>query len=140
MDHVVTGALIQNERLLLVHRSAARASFPGVWDLPGGHVEFGEAPPDALVRELTEELGVLITRPAGPPLARLHPLAHDPSFELVIWVVTAWEGSVTNCAPAEHDELRWCDVEEWSALSLAHHESRTVLALAMAAAREASRA
>jgi 8-oxo-dGTP pyrophosphatase MutT (NUDIX family) len=103
-------------------------------------VELGEAPLDALVRELTEELGVLITRPAGPPLASLHPLAHEPSFELAIWVVTAWEGSVTNCAPAEHDELGWFDAEEWSALSLAHQEYRAVLASAMANAREASRA
>lgn len=140
MEHVVTGALIQNERLLLCRRSAGRVSYPGVWDLPGGHVEPGEAPLDALVRELTEELGVVITRPAGPPRARLHPLAHQPDFELAIWVVTAWEGSVTNCAPVEHDELRWFDVEEWSALSFAHHEYRTVFASAMLVAREASRA
>jgi hypothetical protein len=73
MEQVVTGALIHRERLLLGHRSAGRASFPSVWDLPGSHVEFGEAPLDAPVRELTEELGVVISRPAGPPLARLHP-------------------------------------------------------------------
>jgi hypothetical protein len=89
---------------------------------------------------LTEELGVLITQPAGPPLARLRPLEHEPSFELAIWVVTAWEGSVTNHALAEHDEVRWFDADGWSALSLAHHEYGTVFALAMAAAREASQA
>jgi 8-oxo-dGTP diphosphatase len=102
-------------------------------------VEFGEAPLDALVRELTEELGVLISRPAAPPLVRLHPLEHEPSFELAIWVVTDWTGQVTNCAPIEHDELRWFGAHELPALSLAHPESRAVLALAMAAAREASR-
>lgn len=139
MECVVTGALIQHERLLLGHRSAGRAAYPGVWDLPGGHVELGESPLDALVRELGEELGVLISRPAVQPLARLHPLEYEPSFELVIWVVTDWAGQVTNCAPMEHDELRWFGTDEWPALSLAHPEYRTVLAAAMAAAREASR-
>jgi 8-oxo-dGTP diphosphatase len=52
---------------------------------------------------------------------------------LAIWEVTAWAGSVTNFAPEEHDELRWFDADEWSALFLAHHEYRNVLALAMAA-------
>jgi 8-oxo-dGTP diphosphatase len=138
VNQVVTGAFIRRGRLLLCHRSVGRASYPGVWDLPGGHVEFGEAPLDALVRELTEELGVLITRPTAPPLAILRPLEHEPSFELAIWVVTAWVGSVTNCAPTEHDELRWFGADEWSALSFAHPEYRTVLPLALAAAREAS--
>jgi 8-oxo-dGTP diphosphatase len=90
MIQVVTAALIQHERVLLGHRSAARASYPSVWDLPGGHVELGEAPLDARVRELTEELGVQIRRPAARPLARLHLLEAEPNFELAIWVVTDW--------------------------------------------------
>jgi 8-oxo-dGTP diphosphatase len=136
MIQVVTAALIEHERLLLGHRSAGRASYPSVLDLPGGHVELGEAPLDALVRELTEELGIRISPPAAPPLARLHPFEHEPSLELAIWVVTDWTGQVTNCAPTEHDELRWFGVDEWPALSLAHPEYRSTLLLAMAAARE----
>lgn len=138
MERVVVGALIQHERLLLGHRSAARASYPGVWGLPGGHVELGEAPLDALVRELCEELGVLISRPAAPPLARLHPLKHEPSFELAIYVVTDWTGQVSNCAPTEHDDLRWFGAGEWPAVALAHSEYRTVLPRAFAVARAAS--
>jgi 8-oxo-dGTP diphosphatase len=99
-------------------------------------VEIGEAPLDALVRELTEERGIRISPPAGPPLARLHPFEPEPSFELAIWVVTDWTGEVTNCAPTEHDELRWFGVDEWPALSLAHPEYRNALLLAMAAGRE----
>lgn len=134
MEQVVVGALIQNRRLLLGHRSDGRASYPSVWALPGGHVESGEAPLDALVRELSEELGVQISRPAGPPLARLYPLVREPSFELAIWVVTDWVGQVTNCATNEHDELRWFRADEWPAVSLAHPEYRAVLPLAWAAA------
>jgi 8-oxo-dGTP diphosphatase len=138
MEQVVVGALIQNKRLLLGHRSAGRISYPSVWDLPGGHVESGEAPLDALVRELSEELGVLISRLAASPLARLYPLVHEPGIELAIWVVTDWAGQVTNCAPNEHDELRWFRADEWPAVSLAHHEYRAVLPLAWAAAGKGS--
>jgi 8-oxo-dGTP diphosphatase len=138
MARVVVGALIQNNRLLLGHRSAGRAAFPNVWGLPGGHVESGEPPPDALVRELSEELGVLIDRPVAPPLAVLHPLVHEPGFELAIWVVTEWVGHVTNCAPNEHDELRWFRADEWPAVPLAHAEYREILPLAFAASEGAS--
>jgi 8-oxo-dGTP diphosphatase len=132
VEHVVAGALIQHERVLLGYRSAGRVSYPSVWDLPGGHVEFGESPRDALVRELVEELGVRISLPAAPPIARLHPLGElDPSFELAIWVVTDWSGQVTNCAPEEHDELRWFGADQLPALSLAHPDYGTVLAKAI---------
>jgi hypothetical protein len=58
---------------------------------------------------------------------------------LAIWVVTDWTGQVTNSAPMEHDDLRWFGTGEWPAVSLAHPEYRTVLPLALAVAREASR-
>jgi 8-oxo-dGTP diphosphatase len=135
VEQVVAGALVQQERVLLGHRSAGRFSYPSVWDLPGGHVEFGESPCDALVRELAEELGIRISRPDAPPLAWLHPpVEHEATYELAIWVVTEWTGHVTNCAPQEHDELRWFGADEWPALSLAHPDYSTVLAMAIAAA------
>ena len=69
------------------------------------------------------------------PLARLHPtVQHEPSLELAIWVVTEWTGEITNCAPREHDELRWFGAHEWPALGLAHPDYSTLLAKAIAAA------
>ena len=102
-------------------------------------MESGEAPLDALVRELSEELGVQISRPVAPPLATLYPVVCEPGFELAIWVVTDWAGQVTNCAPNEHDELRWFRADEWPAVSLAHPEYRAVLPLAWAAAGRGNR-
>lgn len=56
--HVVVAAVLRRRgRALLVHRSPQRRWYPDVWDLPGGHVEAGEDPAQALARELTEELG-----------------------------------------------------------------------------------
>ena len=134
MDRVVAGALIQREQVLLGHRCASRVSYPSVWDLPGGHVELGESEPDALVRELAEELGVRISRPAARPIARLRlPTKHEPNVQLAIWVVTEWTGQVTNRAPKEHDDLRWFGAAELPALALAHPDCRALLAKAMAA-------
>ena len=135
MDRVVAGALIQHARLLLGHRCKSREWFPGVWDLPGGHVEPGESEADALTRELAEELGVRISRPAVPPIARLRPPYTDnANFELAIWVVTEWAGQVTNCTLEEHDDLRWFGPDEWSSLELAHRDYPSLFAAAMAAA------
>ncbi len=61
------GLLRSDGRALLVHRRADRQWFPDVWDVPGGHIDPGEAVPDALARELFEEVGVRIDPPTGPP-------------------------------------------------------------------------
>ncbi len=45
-------------RFLVIKRSKINDYLPGVWDLPGGEVEFGEDPVNALKREVVEELGL----------------------------------------------------------------------------------
>ncbi len=67
-DVEVAGALILGPGgLLLEWRPAAVTSYPVQWDTPGGKIEPGEEPADAIVRELREELGleVLRTRPVA---------------------------------------------------------------------------
>ena len=58
---LVVGAVIVNEddRAFVHRRGYDRALFPGAWDIPGGHVEPGESPIDALRREVQEETGWL---------------------------------------------------------------------------------
>lgn len=54
---VVAGALVARGKLLVAQRGRP-PELAGLWELPGGKVATGESEPDALVRELREELGV----------------------------------------------------------------------------------
>jgi 8-oxo-dGTP diphosphatase len=113
---VVAALLRDGNRVLLCHRSASRRWYPNVWDLPGGHVEDGESPRTALVRELREELGITVPQPAGPPMWGVRTDAAD----MQIWLVDAWAGVPTNAAPDEHDAIRWFEESELALLQLAH--------------------
>ena len=125
MTHrVVCAALVRDGRVLLGHRSPGRRWYPDVWDLPGGHVDDGETPAAALVREVREELGVRIEASSGPPDAVLT----ADGLHLLAWVIRTWDGEVVNAAAEEHDELRWVDAAGLDALPLAHPGYRDLLA------------
>ncbi|WP_211259868.1 (deoxy)nucleoside triphosphate pyrophosphohydrolase [Streptomyces violens] len=97
---VVGGAVLDRGRLLAARRSAP-PELAGRWELPGGKVEDGETPEQALVRELREELGVAVE-----PLARIPgewPL--KPGLVLQVWTVRLVSG--TPRPLQDHDALRW---------------------------------
>lgn len=116
VDSVVAGALIKGRRILLCHRSPGRRWYPDVWDLPGGHVELGETPTEALERELLEELGVSVFSLAPRPLMRLRTV----DVEMGIWYVGGWNGTPANVAPEEHDAIAWFTADGLAALEMAH--------------------
>jgi 8-oxo-dGTP pyrophosphatase MutT (NUDIX family) len=124
---LVCGLLIRDGSALLVHRSPDRAVYPGVWDFPGGHVEPGESGPAALVRELAEELDVVIAEPVGDGDLKLS----GDTWWLTVWVVTEWEGTPRNVQPDEHDDLAWFDREAALAVDFADPEYRDLLMRAL---------
>lgn len=58
---VVAGCIVENKRILIGLRENSKSPETiGMWEMLGGRVEEGETPEDALVRELEEELGMLV--------------------------------------------------------------------------------
>ncbi|GAB3147315.1 hypothetical protein GCM10027290_30410 [Micromonospora sonneratiae] len=133
MPEIVTAALVHEGQVLLVHRSPNRHVYPDVWDLPGGHIDAGETELAALAREMHEELGVWITTGTALQLSRLEVGRGEQSVRFSAWLVDDWEGTPTNVAPDEHDEIRWFRPEELP--PLIHEPIRTALVEAMRSAR-----
>jgi mutator protein MutT len=121
---IAAGLLYGQGRLLLGKRSARRTAYPGVWDLPGGHVEAGETAEQALVRELREELGVTPTEWREWAVLAA-PAMGDESARLLrvhLFLVTQWDGEPRNLLPDEHDAVAWFTVDDAAKLMLAHAE------------------
>ncbi|HEX3814634.1 MAG TPA: (deoxy)nucleoside triphosphate pyrophosphohydrolase [Mycobacteriales bacterium] len=101
---VVGAALLDGGRVLVAQRAAPRAH-AGWWELPGGKVEPGETPEQALHRECAEELGVEI--------ALLDRLGSDlligDAAVLRVWTARIAAG---DAIAREHAELRWLGPDE----------------------------
>lgn len=74
----------------------------------------GETPEAAIRRECLEELGIRIDTPTRVPMA-----FSDPAIDMHSFLVTSWSGRPTNCAPDEHDDLRWYEPADLAGLVLA---------------------
>jgi 8-oxo-dGTP diphosphatase len=90
-------------RVLLAQRPPGKP-MAGLWEFPGGKVESGERPEDSLIRELKEELGIVVREACLAPLTFA---SHAyPEFHLLmpLYVCRRWDGTVT---PREGQRLTW---------------------------------
>ncbi len=111
----VACAVIQGAdgRILAAQRPFNK-SLGGKWEFPGGKIETGETPADALVRELEEELG--IHTQVDRALSVVHYDYEAFSIELHPFVVTILAGEMI---AKEHEEIRWITLEEAPAIDWA---------------------
>lgn len=90
---VVAAALLDAEgRILLTQRPAGKA-MAGLWEFPGGKLELGETPEQALVRELGEELGLTIAPTDLLPLTFASYAYPDVHILMPLYVCRVWHGT-----------------------------------------------
>jgi 8-oxo-dGTP diphosphatase len=90
-------------RVLLAERPEGKA-MAGLWEFPGGKVETGERPEETLIRELKEELGIVIEEPCLAPLTFASHAYADFHLLMPLYVCRRWEGIVT---AQEGQRLAW---------------------------------
>lgn len=113
---LLVGAVIvhdrERRRVLLLQRGPEAKFARGMWDLPVGKSDPGEAVTDTAVRELHEETGLVV---ASEDLEVAH-IVHGKQgvespngFLTVVFATERWSGEPVNREPHKHAEVRWWD-------------------------------
>jgi 8-oxo-dGTP diphosphatase len=125
MKRVVAALILKDDHILACQRTRHQV-MPLKWEFPGGKIEEGEQPRDALRRELEEELGIEAT--IGDEVARIH---HEypggGAVELRFFEVHSYLGEVENRI---FREIRWVDRSELPALDFLEADRQLVQDLA----------
>ena len=101
---VAACALVDADARVLIAQRPAGKTMAGLWEFPGGKVEAGERPEDTLIRELEEELGIVVNEQCLAPLTFA---SHSyPEFHVLmpLYICRRWNGTV---APRESQRLVW---------------------------------
>ena len=112
---VVALALNDGEGRWLLHKRPLGKHHGGLWEFPGGKVEQGETPANALVREIAEELGIDIESADLVPAT----FAHDPgggvspAIVILLYTCTRWTGVPQ---ALEGEAIGWFAPDEIAAL------------------------
>lgn len=110
----VVAAIIERRGLILLAQRPPEGDQPGLWEFPGGKVEGAESQPQALARELAEELG--ITAQIGAYVASHKRDVSGRLIHLHAWHVTDFRGEPTALC---HSALAWCAPDEALGFALA---------------------
>ena len=103
--HKAGGVLIQDRKFLFT-----RSQGKHIFYAPGGKLEANETPPQALIRELQEELQITVKENDLTPLGTFNAISagtSDQKIQMDVFIVEAWEGEITPAS--EIAEIKWID-------------------------------
>ena len=101
---VAAAALVDGDGRVLICKRPEGKSLAGLWEFPGGKVEVGETPEQALVRELQEELGIAARIDCLAPFVFASHAYEEFHLLMPLYLLRRWEGFVQR---REHADLAW---------------------------------
>ena len=101
---VVAVALIDADNRVLIAQRPEGKTLAGLWEFPGGKLEPGERPEAALIRELQEEIGIVVQEACLAPLTFASHAYDDFHLLMPLYICRRWEGTVT---PQEGQTVKW---------------------------------
>ena len=113
--HVTASGIVVGRRGTVLHRHKRL----GIWMQPGGHIDAGESPAQAALREATEELGLAVEHPpTGPLLIHLdvHQAAHGHTHLDLRYLLLGADADPMP-PPDESPDARWCSWDEALAMA-----------------------
>jgi 8-oxo-dGTP diphosphatase len=101
---VAAVALVDVDGRVLIAQRPEGKSMAGLWEFPGGKIDAGETPEQALIRELQEELGIDVTANCLAPFTFASHRYDDFHLLMPLYVCRVWEGTVM---AREGQTLKW---------------------------------
>jgi len=101
---VVAVALVDPDGRILLSQRPEGKQLAGLWEFPGGKVEPNERPEAALIRELSEELGIKVEEPCLAPLTFASHAYEDFHLLMPLYICRRWSGLATG---REGQALKW---------------------------------
>jgi 8-oxo-dGTP diphosphatase len=91
---VAACALVDPDARVLIAQRPTGKPMAGLWEFPGGKIEAGERPEQTLIRELREELGIVVNVACLAPLTFASHAYPDFHLLMPLYVCRRWEGTV----------------------------------------------
>lgn len=101
---VVAAALVDAEGRVLLQQRLPDRPMAGLWEFPGGKIEPGELPEAALLRELSEELGIETDAACLAPAAFASAALGERHMILLLYILRKWRGQPR---PLDASGLQW---------------------------------
>jgi 8-oxo-dGTP diphosphatase len=90
---VVAAALVDSAGRVLLQQRPPNKPMAGLWEFPGGKVDPGETPEAAIIRELHEELGIIVDHSCLAPACFASESLGEKHLLLLLYVLRKWQGA-----------------------------------------------
>jgi 8-oxo-dGTP diphosphatase len=123
---VAAAALIDTDCRVLIAQRPEGKTLPGLWEFPGGKIKADERPEEALVRELSEELGISVEEACLAPLTFASFAYPDFHLLMPLYICRRWKGFAV---AREHQALKWVPPKELRAYPMPAADAPLIPAL-----------